>query len=520
MTTIWNATGVTPDATYRVPVDVSSSGAASRVTVQQLADLATLVGSSHNALGSINANTAINLALGPYVSATIAGALTFTITNPPASPNGCEWTLILTNGGSAVVTWPGSITWAGATAPTLTASGVDVLHFASGNGGTNWYGWMETDYAVGTTTGTVAAGDDSRLTDDRTASGLRSATTVVSVSAATAPSSGQVLTATASTTATWQTPTAGGLTKFTEAESTASPNGTVYVDSFTAAGASTNVDFACVPKGTGAFLLAIPDGTAAGGNKRGAGAVDLQLSRSNAAYVASGANSTQAGINNTASGSSSTAFGSANAASGTSSVAIGHGHTASGAYSFASGGFNITSANYAAALGGSNLASGIYSLATGNDATTRGLTGARAHGNGARSAQGDAQGIAQLARATTTNATTTTLTADGAAVGAATVLVLPNNSHVAGLVTITARDSAGNSASWLLFTRVSRGANAASTAVDYQTTVASDLSATLATATAVIAADTTQGALIVSVTGIAATTIDWVADPATLQIVR
>lgn len=46
-------------------------------------------------------------------------------------------------------------------------------------------------------------------TDDRTASGLRSATTVVSVSAATAPSPGQVLTATASTTANWQTPSGG-----------------------------------------------------------------------------------------------------------------------------------------------------------------------------------------------------------------------------------------------------------------------------------------------------------------------
>jgi len=41
------------------------------------------------------------------------------------------------------------------------------------------------------------------------ASGLKSATTVVSVSSATAPSSGQVLTATSSTAATWQTPTGG-----------------------------------------------------------------------------------------------------------------------------------------------------------------------------------------------------------------------------------------------------------------------------------------------------------------------
>lgn len=44
----------------------------------------------------------------------------------------------------------------------------------------------------------------------RTALALQSATTRVSVHAATAPSSGQVLTATAGTTATWQTPAAGG----------------------------------------------------------------------------------------------------------------------------------------------------------------------------------------------------------------------------------------------------------------------------------------------------------------------
>lgn len=44
------------------------------------------------------------------------------------------------------------------------------------------------------------------------AKGLKSATTSIDVSAATAPTSGQVLTATASTTATWQTPSGGGVT--------------------------------------------------------------------------------------------------------------------------------------------------------------------------------------------------------------------------------------------------------------------------------------------------------------------
>lgn len=48
-------------------------------------------------------------------------------------------------------------------------------------------------------------------TNTLTASLLKSATTEVDVSAATAPSNGQVLTATSSTAATWQTPTGGGL---------------------------------------------------------------------------------------------------------------------------------------------------------------------------------------------------------------------------------------------------------------------------------------------------------------------
>ena len=54
---------------------------------------------------------------------------------------------------------------------------------------------------------------DARFSDDRTASGLRSATTVVGVSAATAPTVGQVLTATSGTAATWQAAAGGDVTK-------------------------------------------------------------------------------------------------------------------------------------------------------------------------------------------------------------------------------------------------------------------------------------------------------------------
>jgi hypothetical protein len=67
-------------------------------------------------------------------------------------------------------------------------------------------GWLPT----GTASTDVCVGNDSRLADDRTASGLRTATTVVSISGAAAPSVGQTLVATSSTNATWQTPAAGG----------------------------------------------------------------------------------------------------------------------------------------------------------------------------------------------------------------------------------------------------------------------------------------------------------------------
>jgi hypothetical protein len=76
---------------------------------------------------------------------------------------------------------------------------------------------MAVDAAAGTgslrTLGTGAAqacaGSDSRLSDDRTASGIRTASTIVVVSGATAPTTGQVLKALSSTAATWQDETGG-----------------------------------------------------------------------------------------------------------------------------------------------------------------------------------------------------------------------------------------------------------------------------------------------------------------------
>ena len=83
---------------------------------------------------------AVDLELGNVFTYTLSGAQTLTFTNPAASGSACSFTLILTNGGSATLTFPSSVDWAAATAPTLTASGVDLLTFTTCDGGTTWYG--------------------------------------------------------------------------------------------------------------------------------------------------------------------------------------------------------------------------------------------------------------------------------------------------------------------------------------------------------------------------------------------
>ena len=101
-------------------------------------------GEEVNAIGATGGGSqAINLALGNVVTATVdTSANTFTFTNPPASGKCGSFTLILTNGGSQTVNWPGAVDWAGGTAPTLTTAGIDVLTFTTVDAGTIWYGFL------------------------------------------------------------------------------------------------------------------------------------------------------------------------------------------------------------------------------------------------------------------------------------------------------------------------------------------------------------------------------------------
>ena len=99
----------------------------------------------------------------------------------------------------------------------------------------------------------------------------------------------------------------------------------------------TNSALVLTPKGTGAFIAGPkPDGTTTGGNARGARAVDLQISKTNAAHVASGSDSViGGGAKNTASGTGSfVGGGDNNTASG---GATGYGAVAGGQNNQATG---------------------------------------------------------------------------------------------------------------------------------------------------------------------------------------
>ena len=93
-----------------------------------------------NARGSISGAQTIDYSLGNYVTATASGAIQWTVTNPPATGIAGGFILKLTNGGAGAQTWMSGIKWPGGVAPTLVASGVDILVFTTDDAGTTWRG--------------------------------------------------------------------------------------------------------------------------------------------------------------------------------------------------------------------------------------------------------------------------------------------------------------------------------------------------------------------------------------------
>lgn len=94
-----------------------------------------------NALGNVSGATTIDLSLGNYVTATSTALTTWTFSNAPSTSIAGGFILVLTNGGAFTQNWPSpNVKWPGGVAPTLTASGTDVLMFVTNDAGTTWRG--------------------------------------------------------------------------------------------------------------------------------------------------------------------------------------------------------------------------------------------------------------------------------------------------------------------------------------------------------------------------------------------
>lgn len=275
--------------------------------------------------------------------------------------------------------------------------------------------------------------------------------------------------------------------------STATYSGRTYTV-FKAIG--TNVAVQLCPTGTGNLTAHLPDGTATGGNARGATSVDWQMSRASAFRVASGESSVVGGgYNNGATGRWATVPGGAgNSASGESSIAAGEGCTSSGQRSVALN-------SYCAASAYASLASGAGSSAT--------LYGQRTHSSAGATR-------AQLSDCTlhrdTTDATPSNLFLDNSSAR----LVVPASSSGCAMISVTARTATAGAETMTWRRRVNwqRGVSVGTVTVDVET-MGTDRGYTGGAWgagpawTLAITADTTNGAINVIGTGAAATNIRW-----------
>jgi hypothetical protein len=276
---------------------------------------------------------------------------------------------------------------------------------------------------------------------------------------------------------------------------TASPNNTINVAQFAAKGSGANIGIALTPKGTGYISAQVPDGTTAGGNARGARAVDWQTSRSAANGVASGESSVIGGgvSNDTINGTYAVVGG-------------GQANGARGVHSFIGGGtFCFAASQYSSVIGGnSSYATAISSTSLGGERTDARRYGQLAHASGQFSAQGDAQWFLHEMRCkTTTNAAVEMFLN-----GSSTRLVLTANYVLHCRVQIVGSKSDGSAvARYDRQVTIKRVTNTTSL-VGSVITLGTDEAAGTSIA---ITADDTNEALAITATGVTSETWRWLA---------
>ncbi len=139
------------DNTARIATTATGGAVTGQVTATAGGDITgEFIADSYNetyaAVTSSSNATTVNCHNGNAFSHTLTENTTFTFSNPPSSGVAFSFSIEIIQDGSASgysVTWPGTVDWPAATAPTLTAtaSAKDVFVFYTRDGGTNWYGF-------------------------------------------------------------------------------------------------------------------------------------------------------------------------------------------------------------------------------------------------------------------------------------------------------------------------------------------------------------------------------------------
>jgi len=207
-------------------------------------------------------------------------------------------------------------------------------------------------------------------------------------------------------------------------------------------------------------------------------------------------------------------------------IGAGSGNLCTSSRTVICGGQSHTASGINSAIGGGtgNTTSGVLSAISGGSyGTTRSIAGNAvfpACANPIASVTGVSQAALLVLARETTNATATVLASDSSAAGGNNQVILPNNSAYFFKGSVIANvTGAASGAAWSFEGAIMRGANAASTVL-IGTPVLNRIAVSSGASLWAVAltADTTNGGLAVTVTGIASTTIRWVAKLETTEV--
>lgn len=257
---------------------------------------------------------------------------------------------------------------------------------------------------------------------------------------------------------------------------------------------------------TKAIKVVTEVGTA--GNARGTNAVDLQVTRSSASQVASGASAFQVGMNCTASGVESVAMGRDTSATASRSVALGSFTAASGLYSFASGANTAGSGQSSTALGQSTTASEFYSIAVGGFSVAS-QRGQFAHSGYKISSSGDSQYSRFVSRWQTTDATPVEMSINSSSI--LTRITLPSGKTWRFVIELVAKKTSNGDTFAATYVGAIKRVGTATSLVGTVTERDKVNDAGASTWSVAVTADDTNESLKIEVTGAASTTINWCA---------